>query len=113
MLKKTLITCSLLLASCQGGTVAQTTNQTINPQEVDVWYGPGYYYGTWFDTEDAYWGWRGNHLDYPANVNYYNRNYPVNYNRNNAQENRAGDRGDAMNRGGGGGHAGGGGGHGR
>lgn len=45
----------------------------------DVWYGPGFYFGVWFDNEDDYWGWRGNHRDYPSNRHYYNKDHPVHY----------------------------------
>jgi hypothetical protein len=48
-------------------------------QTEDVWFGPGFYYGIWFDNEDEYWGWRGNHLDYPRNREYYNHDHPVDY----------------------------------
>lgn len=71
-------------------------------ESVDVWYGPGFYYGFWFGNESDYWGWRHNHRHYPSNRNYYHPSHPVHYN--------AGNRGGG-NRGGGsrGGHGGGGG----
>lgn len=43
--------------------------------EEDVWFGPGFYYGIWFDNEDDYWAWRRNHRDYPSNREYYRRHY--------------------------------------
>ena len=44
--------------------------------EEDVWFGPGFYYGIWFENEDDYWEWRRNHKDYPSNRNYYHRERP-------------------------------------
>lgn len=46
-------------------------------KSVDVWYGPGYYYGYWFDDEDIYWVWRRKHAYYPPNRSYYNHNRPI------------------------------------
>jgi len=45
----------------------------------DVWFGPGFYYGVWFDNEPEYWQWRRNHWDYPANRYYYHRDRPIYY----------------------------------
>jgi hypothetical protein len=46
---------------------------------IDVWYGPGYYYGFWFNNEPDYWKWRRNHRDYPSNRNYYHPTHPIRY----------------------------------
>lgn len=45
----------------------------------DVWFGPGYYYGVWFDDEPNYWQWRRNHWDYPPNRYYYHHDRPIYY----------------------------------
>lgn len=72
---------------------AQTSGQKNNTQENqhgyvpgqpdnpygDYWYGPGFYYGTWYDNEQDYWGWRREHPDYPPNREYYNHDHPVEY----------------------------------
>ena len=54
-------------------------------EEPDFWFGPGFYYGVWFDNEDDYWQWRGNHKDYPPNHHYYNKDHPIYYNRGDEQ----------------------------
>ncbi len=69
--------------------------------EEDVWFGPGFYYGIWFDDEDNYWRWRRNHGDYPSNRNYYHHDHPVYYS--SRERGEHGDEGGA----GGGGHEGG------
>ncbi len=85
--------------------------------EQDIWFGPGFYYGIWFDAEPDYWEWRRNHWDYPPNRYYYDHDHPVEYHRDGSGRYRGYDRG-GENRGGddfrgGGGHGGGhgGGGH--
>lgn len=50
-----------------------------NYVEEDVWFGPGFYYGIWFDNEDNYWAWRHNHRGYPPNHGYYHHDHPVHY----------------------------------
>ncbi len=45
----------------------------------DTWYGPGYYYGIWFNDENDYWNWRKNHPMYPPNQEYYNPYRPIPY----------------------------------
>ena len=62
---------------------AADQNQTIvveeDPSEEDLWYGPGFYYGIWFEDEDDYWQWRQNHRGYPPNHRYYDPHHPVYY----------------------------------
>lgn len=86
-------------------------------EEQDIWFGPGFYYGIWFDDEQDYWGWRGNHWDYPPNRYYYNHDHPVEYHHDGSGRYRGynRDRGDFRSGGhgegdfrGGGGHGGGG-----
>ncbi|MDE3046047.1 MAG: hypothetical protein KGJ02_05335 [Verrucomicrobiota bacterium] len=55
-------------------------------EEVDLWYGPGYYYGTWFENEDDYREWRRHHLDYPSNRDYYHPARPIEYRRESRSE---------------------------
>ena len=93
-------------------------NNDTNEQDVDVWFGPGFYYGIWFDNESDYWKWRGNHQDYPPNHNYYNHDHPIQYNHNDRQGGSKGGgndnqppRGSGGRGGGSSGHGGGGGGH--
>lgn len=45
----------------------------------DRWYGPGYYYGNWYDEEKAYWAWRRRYYYYPSNRDYYSPNKPIYY----------------------------------
>ena len=60
----------------------QTDEQLNNSSNSeDIWFGPGFYYGVWFDNEQEYWEWRGNHMDYPPNRDYYNHDHPIHYNR--------------------------------
>ncbi len=59
--------------------VKSPLGQVYYQDNQDVWYGPGYYYGIWFDTEENYWEWRGNNADYPVNYGYYNQSYPIYY----------------------------------
>lgn len=88
-------------------------NVYIEEDNTDIWFGPGFYYGFWFDNESDYWGWRGNHWDYPSNRNYYNHDHPIHYNHDGNRRDRDG-RGDGGRDHGGGGRGGerGGGGHG-
>lgn len=65
-------------------TVDEQGNQTTVYEEdtyedEDLWYGPGFYYGVWFENEDDYWGWREHHRDYPPNHRYYDPHHPVHY----------------------------------
>lgn len=55
--------------------------QTVIEEEdtEDLWFGPGFYYGIWFDDEDDYWEWRGHHRDYPSNHRYYHSDHPIHY----------------------------------
>lgn len=72
-------------------------------EQTDEWYGPGFYFGIWFDNEDDYWGWRGNHRDYPSNRNYYHSDHPIHY-----DHHGGGDKGGSRSSGRSGGHGGGG-----
>jgi len=45
----------------------------------DVWFGPGFYYGLWFECEADYWQWRGQHEEFPANRDYYSPDHPIYY----------------------------------
>lgn len=45
----------------------------------DAWYGPGFYYGIWFNNEGEYWDWRQYHRDYPYNRYYYQHSRPYYY----------------------------------
>jgi hypothetical protein len=82
----------------------------------DIWYGPGFYYGVWFDSEPNYWEWRQVHWNYPPNRNYYHNRHPIEYHEhyrrgNGGGHNMRGQRaapGGRMQRGGGGhgGHGG-------
>jgi hypothetical protein len=44
-----------------------------------VWYGPGYYYGTWYDDQDDYYRWRryhyGRYYSYPRYYRHYHNYY--------------------------------------
>ena len=118
MSRTSLILCTAaLLSSCSAfqkdKNQQNPKNSNNQPQEsqenVDVWLGPGFYYGIWFDNEDDYWGWRGNHRDYPPNRDYYHPSQPIPY-----HEEERGSREAAPYREGGGGGRGpmrGGGGH--
>jgi hypothetical protein len=68
-------------------------NQNYQEEEYeneDIWFGPGFYYGIWFENEQDYWGWRDNHWDYPPNRRYYNRDHPIEYH---PEDHRDGERG--------------------
>ena len=62
----------------------ETTDNDLNEEEdnVDIWFGPGFYYGIWFDNEADYWQWRSNHRHYPSNHNYYHHDHPIHYHQN-------------------------------
>jgi len=62
-------------------TETRTTDGTtvVDYTEEDVWYGPGFYYGIWFDDEDDYWLWRREHRHYPPNRDYYHRDRRIYY----------------------------------
>ena len=42
-------------------------------EEDEVWFGPGFYFGVWFDDEDDYRHWRRDHRHYPAHQRNYHR----------------------------------------
>ncbi len=42
-------------------------------EEDEVWFGPGFYFGIWFDDEDDYRHWRHDHRHYPAHQRNYHR----------------------------------------
>jgi hypothetical protein len=65
-----------------------------NYVDQDVWFGPGYYYGLWFENENDYWGWRDYHRDYPPNHNYYNHDHPMEYNHDQHRSNQMHRDGD-------------------
>lgn len=71
----------------------------------DLWFGPGFYYGIWFESEPNYWEWRNDHPDYPSNRNYYNKDHPVEYHPE-EHERMPENRGEEHYRGGGGMHGG-------
>lgn len=89
-----------------------TQNNTYEEEYInqDVWYGPGFYYGIWFDNEQNYWGWRNEHWDYPPNHHYYNHDHPVEYHHEDHQgeHDRSRHDGEEHRGGGRGGHGGGG-----
>jgi len=73
---------SLFLSVASLEAMGRTTVQTDNGSdavETDVWYGSGYYYGLWFDDQDAYWRWRYEHRDYPSHRLYYHQSRPIYY----------------------------------
>lgn len=76
-----LSTHSAFAMSRQTRTVTEETDDgtTVYVEEEDVWYGPGFYYGIWFDNEPDYWYWRNDHRHYPSNRNYYHRDHPIHY----------------------------------
>jgi hypothetical protein len=82
-------------------------NAYVEENSEDIWYGPGYYYGIWFDDEDDYQGWRYQHSDYPPNRDYYSHDHPIEYSPDNGRNDRGGDnrgyRGDDRGGRGGGG----------
>ena len=66
--------------------LAETTEENSdgldNPRysvDQDVWFGPGYYYGLWFENEADYWQWRGQHEEFPPNRDYYSRDRQIFY----------------------------------
>ena len=92
-------------------TVVESNDDQTEIYEEDVWFGPGFYYGVWFDNEDNYWRWRGNHRGYPSNRGYYHHDHPVHYNHNHNNPNHQhheGGHGHSGGSHGGGGHGGGG-----
>lgn len=77
-----LVLSGLLFSPCVYSDATSSNNKQNNQSSQindDIWFGPGFYYGTWFDNESDYWQWRGNHLDYPPNRDYYNHDHPVEY----------------------------------
>lgn len=72
-----------LLMSCNASSnqeqLPQNEQNVQQNQEEDVWLGPGFYYGIWFDQEEDYWYWRKEHPEYPPNRAYYDANHPVYY----------------------------------
>ena len=89
----------LMSCACSLHAGSRSENVYIEEDDDDIWYGPGFYYGIWFDNEDDYRGWCRDHPNRPPSRQYYNRDHPVPY-----QHEEHGE-------GGGHGHAGGGGGH--
>ena len=74
----------LLLLSCVHSLNAMGRNSDVyvevdDADSDDGWYGPGFYYGIWFDDEDGYWQWRNRHPNYPPSHRYYNHDHPVPY----------------------------------
>ena len=66
--------------------LAETTEENSdgldNPRysvDEDRWFGPGYYYGVWFEDEATYWQWRGQHEEFPPNHDYYSPDHPIYY----------------------------------
>lgn len=66
--------------------LAETTEENSdgldNPRysvDKDIWFGPGYYYGIWFEDESTYWQWRGHHEEFPPNQDYYSPDHPIRY----------------------------------
>jgi len=78
-------------------------NDSESEENVDVWFGPGFYYGIWFDDEPDYWQWRDRHRHYPSNHNYYNHDRPIHYHHN-EDHHDGGERRGGGGRHGGGGH---------
>lgn len=93
-----------LVAACSGQEGKGQSQGSSNVQR-DVWLGPGFYYGTWFDHEEDYYSWRNDHRDYPPNRPYFDRNERIYYH---PEDRDRGDgrRGDGARGGGGGGHHG-------
>ncbi len=89
----------VLLLSLWGALQAGSSPPTQTQEEtesVDIWFGPGFYYGLWFENEEEYQEWRGNHRDYPPNRGYYNHDRPVPYHRDGGG--RGGPRGGGAGR---------------
>lgn len=66
--------------------LAETTEENSdgldNPRysvDQDTWFGPGYYYGLWFEDEPTYWQWRGQHEEFPPNHDYYSPDRRIYY----------------------------------
>lgn len=60
----------------------ENSDSLDNPRysvDQDKWFGPGYYYGIWFEEEPAYWQWRGQHEEFPPNHDYYSPDRPIYY----------------------------------
>ena len=54
-------------------------DEYLEENSEDIWFGPGYYYGVWFNNEEDYQGWRRNHEEYPPNHDYYSHDHPIRY----------------------------------
>lgn len=92
--------CTLaLLADSQDNPYCDPDREYCEENE-DIWFGPGFYYGIWFDEEPDYWQWRHHHRHYPSNRNYYNRHHPIEYHHG-GHGGEMHDRGDHGGRGGG------------
>ncbi len=63
-------------------TTEENSDGLDNPRysvDQDVWFGPGFYYGLWFEDEADYWQWRGQHEEFPPNRDYYSHDHPIYY----------------------------------
>jgi len=76
----------LTLASLVYGSADEVEDQeyasyeeSIEGNSEDMWFGPGYYYGIWFDHQGSYNAWRRNHQEYPPNHDYYSPDHPIEY----------------------------------
>ncbi len=76
---------SMSRQSTKETTAFDEDNQTIarivehDDSEDDIWYGPGFYYGIWFENENDYWHWRDLNRGYPPNHLYYDPHQPIYY----------------------------------
>jgi len=83
MFKKITCFCGLFFAfslyPVQAETMAEYNDEYIEENPQDMWFGPGYYYGVWFNNEEDYRTWRGDHQEYPPNHDYYSHDHPIEY----------------------------------
>jgi hypothetical protein len=71
----------------------QDDDEYLEENSEDIWFGPGYYYGVWFNNEDDYQGWRRDHEEYPPNHDYYSPDHPIEYSPNGDEHHEGGHGG--------------------
>lgn len=68
-----------LIPSFSHALKVRTPVATVTTIPNEEWYGPGYYFGNWYDDEGAYWAWRQKNRDYPSNRYYFSRYHRIYY----------------------------------
>lgn len=59
-----------LFCQCSKPSGRQTNTTVYVEDDEDRWYGPGFYYGIWFDDEGGYNNWHHNHWNHDQHGNH-------------------------------------------